>query len=104
MANNLKMTFGYEDEQTRVYAFSVDDSLASGCKAKLLGINASLAAGTDGGLKDFFLSNAGASFATIAAAQLESSETIVLNIGDYTGEAGSESGSEEGSEEGSEGA
>lgn len=95
MAKTLKMTFGYEDELTRVYSFPVEDSLASDCKSKIIGINASIAAGTDDGLAGFFVSNAGADFATIAAAQLESTEITTLNI---DGETASESGSEEGSE------
>ena len=83
MAQNLKMTFGFgaEQDSTRNYNFSVDDSLVTACKDKILGINESLAASTDGGLADFFLADNGTdTFSKITYAEISSSETQVLDI------------------------
>lgn len=82
MAKNLKMTFGYgqEQESTRNYNFSVDDSLAADCKDKILGINASLAAGTAGALSSVFISDDEEFFSKITYAELSSTETQVLDI------------------------
>ena len=83
MAKNLKMTFGYGEEQdsTRNYNFTVDDSLAADCKAKIIGINESLFGGTDGGLASFFLADNGTdSFSKITYAEISSTETQVLDI------------------------
>lgn len=83
MSKNLKMTFGFGEEQeaTRNYSFTVDDSLAADCKAKILGINASLAGGTDDGLAAFFLADNGTdNFSKITYAELNSTVTEVLDI------------------------
>lgn len=83
MAKTLKTTFGFGEnqEQTRGYSFTVEDSLAAGCKAKILGINESLAASTDGGLAEFFLADNGTdNFTKIIYAALESSTVQVLDI------------------------
>ncbi|MBR0061819.1 MAG: hypothetical protein IJP68_10120, partial [Selenomonadaceae bacterium] len=77
MAKNLKMTFGYgaEQESTRNYNFSVDDSLAADCKDKIKAINTSLAAGTAGGLSTVFISDDEDFFSRITYAELSSSVT-----------------------------
>lgn len=83
MANNLKMTFGFgaEQESTRNYNLAIDDSLVTAAKDKILGINASLAGGTDGGLADFFLADNGSdTFSKIIYAEISSTETQVLDI------------------------
>ena len=83
MAQNLKMTFGFgaELDSTRNYTLTVDDSLAGDCKDKILAINESLAASTDGGLASFFLADNGTdAFSKITYAELNSSVTEVLDI------------------------
>lgn len=81
MAKNLKLTFGYEDtEDTRQYNFDVADSVDATCKNSILAINNSLKAGTAGGLSSFFVSDNGDNFSLITAAQLEETETIVLDL------------------------
>lgn len=91
MAKTLKTTFGFgaEQEATRNYNFTVEDSLAADCKDKILGINASLAASTDGGLADFFLADNGTdNFSKITYAALESSTVQVLDISGGASSAG----------------
>ena len=91
MAKNLKMTFGFGEDQeaTRNYALTVDDSLAADCKDKILGINASLAASTDGGLANFFLADNGTdAFSKITYAELSSSTVQVLDISGGASSAG----------------
>lgn len=91
MAKNLKMTFGFGEEQeaTRNYSFTVDDSLAADCKAKIKAINTSLTGGTDGGLADFFLDDTGSdNFSKITYAELNSSITEVLDISGGASSAG----------------
>ena len=91
MAQNLKMTFGFgaEQDSTRNYNFSVDDSLAADCKAKIKGINSSLEAGTDDGLASFFLADNGTDqFSKITYAELNSTETQVLDISGGASSAG----------------
>ena len=91
MAQNLKMTFGFgaEQDSTRNYTLTVDDSLASACKAKIKGINSSLEAGTDDGLASFFLADNGTDqFSKITYAELNSTETQVLDISGGASSAG----------------
>lgn len=90
MAKNLKMTFGYgaEQESTRNYNFSVDDSLAADCKDKIKAINTSLAAGTAGGLSTVFISDDEDFFSRITYAELSSSVTEVLDISGGASSAG----------------
>ena len=83
MAQNLRMTFGFGEEQEskRDYKFEVADSLAASCKAKIIGINGSLSAGTDDGLAEFFLADNGTdAFSKITYAELTSSTVQVLDI------------------------
>ena len=56
---SVKMTFGFSNTDfTRSYKFDVVSASAmSAVKNKILGINASLTAGTDGGLSTFFRSD-----------------------------------------------
>ena len=82
MPNVLKTTFGYADTDfTRQYNWEVAESIQpETLKAGILAINQSLANGTAGGLSSFFVSDEGDNFVTICAAQLEVTETTVLNI------------------------
>lgn len=82
MSKNLKMTFGYhETEDTRGYNFAVADSVtAADAKAAILAVNASLTAGTDGGLSSFFVSDEGDYFTLITDAQLETVNKTVLDL------------------------
>ena len=85
MSNKLKLTFGYEDtDYTRIYAFDVADSIdataAASMKAAVKAVNASLTAGTAGGLSSFFVSDEGDNFTLITDAQLELTEKTVLNL------------------------
>ena len=82
MAKTLKMTFGYGEDQesTRSYNFTVEDSLAADCKDKIKAINTSLAAGTAGGLSSVFISDDEEFFSRITYAELSSTVTEVLDI------------------------
>lgn len=81
MANRtLKCTFSYADtEYTRMYSLEVDESIDSDeVKTKILALNASLAAGTSGGLNEFFVSDIGDYFVKISEAKMvEVTETPV---------------------------
>lgn len=67
---NIQLTFRYEDtSDTRQYELECADSLVSSVKEKVLAINASLAAGTDEGLSDFFVSDDGDRFTLISSAK-----------------------------------
>ena len=91
MAKNVKMTFGFgaEQDSTRNYNLTVDDSLAADCKAKIIGINDSLAASTDGGLASFFLADNGTdAFSKITYAEISSTTTEVLDISGGASSAG----------------
>ena len=57
--NSVTLTFGYTGTtETRKYKFDeVDDDALGSVKTKVQAINASLAAGTDGGLATFFRSD-----------------------------------------------
>ena len=83
MAKKLKMTFAYDEtEYTRNYDFDVAESVqGSAMKDKILAVNASLRAGTDGGLSDFFVSDAGDNFASISSAKLVETDKTYLVIG-----------------------
>ena len=82
MSKKLKLTFGYEDtEFTRDYNFEVADSITASCKDIILDINASLKAGTDGGLGEFFISDEADNFVSIVGGQLETTDITVLTIG-----------------------
>lgn len=88
MSNKLRLTFGYEGtSSTRRYTISgIEDSLKSSLKSNIKAVNASLAGGTHGGLSTFFRSDdydaaeGIGTFKAITAAQLESTETIVIPI------------------------
>lgn len=83
MAKTVKLVFSYEDtEYTRNYNLEADDSISSGdCKAKILAINASLAASTDGGLADFFVGEYGESLVKISDARLVETTELPIAIG-----------------------
>lgn len=76
----IKTKFKYDDDTTRIYAFDCQDSLAAGVKPKIKAINSSLAAGTDGGLAEFFVSDAGENFVQISGATMESSTSVPVVI------------------------
>lgn len=76
----VKTKFKYADDSTRVYDFDFEDSLESGIKTKILAINSSLQAGTDGGLSTFFVSDAGQNFVIIDGATITSSSVVPLTI------------------------
>lgn len=76
----LKMKFKYEDDETRIYAFDCEDSLAAAAKPKILSINQSLDAGTDDGLSAFFVSDYGESLVQISGATLESETSTPISI------------------------
>lgn len=82
MAKKIKMTFGYADTDfTRLYDFEVADSIeAADCKNAILGVNASLKNNTAGGLSEFYVSDAGENFTLITAAQLEETNTQILDL------------------------
>lgn len=84
--NSVTFKFGYTNtEEQRQYTFSGISSMAlSGIESGIQAVNASLAAGTDGGLSAFFRSddfdaatNTGI-FNQIVEARIESSEDIKI--------------------------
>jgi len=76
----VKTRFKYDDDSTRLYAFSCEDSLASGVKAKILAINDSLEASTAGGLESFFVSDNGDNLVLIDGATIESVVSTAIII------------------------
>ena len=82
MSKTFQATFAYEDTDfTRTYNFEVDDATeAASLKAGVLAVNASLRAGTAGGLSSFFVSNEGDNFTLISDAQLVSTTKTTLAI------------------------
>lgn len=76
----VKTRFKFEDDTTRLYSFDCDDSLAADVKQKIKSINTSLIGGTDGGLAEFFVSDAGEDFVLIDGATIESSTVEPLII------------------------
>lgn len=79
--NTVKMTFLYEDADTRIYDLDCDDDNLPGVSFYIKRINASLEAGTDDGMAAFFLSNGGESLAKISEAQIISVTETVLDLG-----------------------
>lgn len=88
MSNTVKFTFGYSDTDfKREYKLNVADSVASAdIKSAILGLNASLAGGTAGGLSAFFIAddfdatNNIGYFTGITAAQRDSSTEEYIDI------------------------
>lgn len=76
----VKTRFLYADSDTRLYSFDCENSLAADVKDNILAINASLKASTDGGLAEFFVSDAGENFVLIDGATIESSTVVPLTI------------------------
>jgi len=79
--NSVKIKMTYADSTTRDYELSVDENDMMDIEDNIIAINASLTAGTDGGLKSFFVSNGGASLARISEAQIISVTETVLDLG-----------------------
>ena len=82
--NSITLTFGYDGTDfTRKYKFEdVEDEALSTVAEKVKAINASLAAGTDDGLGNFFLSDDGKPFNVILAA---ASDKVISEEIDLTG-------------------
>ena len=89
--NKVKITLGYTNTDfTRNMQFNgVSDSIAAGVKTKCKAVNASLAAGTAGGLSTFFRAddydatdteNIVGNFSGIVAAQIDSTEVEYINL------------------------
>jgi len=57
--NSVTLTFGFSNtEATRTFKIDgISDTDFTNVKSKILAVNASIAAGTDGGLTDFFRSD-----------------------------------------------
>lgn len=71
MALTLKLTMGYENTDfTRIYTATVPNSIAPDVKDHIIDINASLEAGTSGGMDAFFISDDGDNLKAIIAAKL----------------------------------
>lgn len=89
--NSVKITLGYNgtDFQRNMKFDDVANSALSGVKTKCKAVNASLAAGTAGGLSTFFLAddydatdpeNIIGNFNGIVAAQIDSSEVTYIDL------------------------
>lgn len=89
---SVTMTFGYSNtDVTRKYKFDVvSEEALEAAKDKILAINASLKAGTDGGLSTFFRSddydatdpeNVVGLFTGIVAAQTDEVEATDIDLG-----------------------
>ena len=85
MSATVTITTGYVGtDYTRNYKFAdVSDAVLSGMTAKVKSINASLEAGTAGGLSSFFLGDQGEALASIVGlkSQVDSVEVIQLEGG-----------------------
>lgn len=89
MPNSVTMTFGYNGTDfTRKYKFdNVSASALTGVKAGIKAVNASLEAGTAGGLSLFFVSDdyipdSIGTFTGIIAAQSDSvTESVIAGVG-----------------------
>lgn len=81
--NSLQLSFGYENsDQKRTYTFSdINDSVISGIKAKVIAINDSLAANTDGGLASFFIDDNNNNLKYIEEAKIISVTETPLDLG-----------------------
>jgi len=81
--NTLQLTFGYKNsEQKRNYTFSeVPDSVVSEMKTKIIGINDSLAASTEGGLASFFVDDNNNNLQAIEEAKLITTTETALDLG-----------------------
>lgn len=86
MSAELQLTFGYANSSSSdKFAFDIDDSMAAAIgtiKSNIQAINASLSAGTSGGLDEFFVADdydgVGGKLNRISAAVIVSkSETII---------------------------
>lgn len=86
MANSITIKLGFEDtKETRQITFDdlPDEALdTETIKAKIDAINESLAAGTSGGLNNFFLSSEGDPFTAIVNAYTVSEIETPVNIPD----------------------
>ena len=81
MSSTIRATFAYEGtEFTRKYDLDIEDEQIANAKAKALAINASLAAGTAGGLSSFFVSDNGENMKEISALQLITVTETVLDL------------------------
>lgn len=84
MANsiNIKMAFEDTDEKRTMIFDKLPDSAldVDVIKARIQAINASLAAGTSGGLNNFFLSSEGDPFVRITSAYTVSTEETPVQI------------------------
>lgn len=78
----VQLTFSYADtEFTRMYEMEVADSLSTDAKQKILAVNSSLKASTDGGLSEFFVSDAGDNFTLISSAKFIVETTEYIDLG-----------------------
>lgn len=84
MANSITVKLAFQDtNETRLMTFEnlPDDALdLDHIKNTINAINASLQAGTSGGLNEFFLSNDGNNFSGIIAAHTVSEEETPITI------------------------
>lgn len=80
--NSVTLTLGYDGTDfTRKLKFdNVDASALSGISSKVQAINASLSAGTDGGLSSFFLADDGSFFSGITAASSDQTTTDEFDL------------------------
>lgn len=76
ITNSVELTFGYANTDfTRKYTFSgLSASVLAEVKTNILAVNASLEAGTAGGLNEFFLSDTGDNFTRIVDAYYKTRE------------------------------
>ena len=81
--NSLQLSFGYANsEQKRQYTFSdIPDSIIGSLKGKIIGINDSLAASTDGGLASFFVDDNNNNLKAIEEAKLTRIIETPLDLG-----------------------
>lgn len=81
MADTLRATFAYEGTDfKRKYDLDIEQDQIANAKAKTIAFNASLAAGTSGGLSSFFVSDNGENLKEISALQLITVTETVLDL------------------------
>ena len=81
-AKEVQLTFAYENTNfERIYTLEVASTLTrENVKQNILAVNASLQAGTDGGLSTFFTSEEGDNFTLISSAKLIETDEEILDL------------------------
>ena len=79
LTNTITFKFGYQNStETRSYTYDIPTNAMNNAESVIQDINASLKAGTDDGLSEFFISDTGAQLAAITSASIKSVEETII--------------------------